>query len=338
MGRRTFSLLLTQAAYACFTLNGVKLTSKERFATQWSLLPTRDEGDLWYPPNEGCNRLPCGSYMNDITSTNRIQVHRDENLLIQAHIRNPWTRKEGVLKASLKYGQNPDFSHLPQGIEDLSDAINYREKDAKSPIVTLNFKLSKLNPRFNFNATIQVEFVTEGVLRTALPGDSAIEKLSPLPSVFYQCIDLEVTDGKEWTLGSNATVGFVSENSIGGGGEGFQPTPTHSIYKKVAAVIGTFALCGLIIAAIMLIMLCRKKPEPVSSEPIVPPVEQEPLPEPNEPTPPAQPEKEEEDPVIEIKFQDSQPPQPEAEEKQASMKGSEGRHFHFRYVEEGENE
>lgn len=331
-GRTTCALLLSQVASACFTLDGI-FVGEPRRPTTWLTESIRGGGDIWQPADHGCNQLPCGTFLNDETyDAVRVQVPADElGLKIKSHLRKVWDG--GQMIAQLKYGHSPNFAVTP-GFE--LGSVNV-PADADVQHV---YQTAVMSPAYNYNATIQIAYHTDGLVRATIPGNEAPDHTSVS---FYQCIDIEVVGGMTWPNGTEEIGPFEKaelDDEFGVQPPVVVPKVPVNTFLVVAVVFAVLLLIGLIIAAVLYVLLCKSeekpKEEPVVREQVIVKAEA-PVEEPIQaPKPvsvsPEQPQEEEEEVVTEFNYREETPPAA----KPIEAAGSEGRHFHFRYISEEE--
>jgi hypothetical protein len=214
------------------------------------------------------------------------------------------------------------------------------------------YKTIKPSPAFNSNATIQVAYHSDGLLRATMPGVEA--EPSKASTVFYQCIDVEITGGQDFPAGNFLHGLGPQEHSSPGFVDPVSGLPINNdvtvFWGPTEFAVAAVLLCFGIVCALLALMFTAKKlkgelapaDEPAfearlhAEEKII----QKPSP-PDKPETPPKPEPsgeedDEEDATAQVNFSDGESSKTSNKSistpKEAT--GSLGRHFHFRYVEE----
>lgn len=337
MRAAAFALLSSQVVDACFTLDGVIVGVPEpNKPEQWTKQSLREDGNVWDAGERGCNKLPCGSYLNDkVWDGPRIKVPADDaGIKIKAHLNQVW--EGGHFNSHLMYGNNPNFAKDKPF--DLAGIVVSPEGDPLHVYETI-----VIAPGYNHNATLQIEYVTQGRLPNDGPPGLEISLSNHTHVIYYQCIDIEVVDGQPFPDGT-VDLGVDWEETLppSRSRPPAAPLVKNNAFFLVAMLTGILAALFCCIAIILAIVLRKPKAE---KTPIVPDVEPEAIQVKAEPvvevtptpTPPEPKEEPEEEVVGHIQYKEvSKKEVVEELPKQDSIRGSEGRHFHFRYINDGE--
>lgn len=293
-------------------------------------------GNLWNPPEDGANRIPCGGKGN---AKNTILPREEENTVGVQFVSAGSTLRivgkltvrdiadgleQSYVDVQIKYGNSPNFQ-MNRG---------YRLGEPFAPTESGYFQLlapiptaEDADPAYNGNATIQVSYA---VSRN---------------KTYYQCIDVIITDGKPFPKGDYPW------------GKG--PDDTHvDVVDAVTGLVPEEDSGFLTALIILLVLICiaigiaiycifASKNNLPKDTPVPDPIEHQEVPkEPEKPAQPvaATPPKEDSDnePIGHVMYtpaEESDPtPQESSEQKSLDATGSQGRHFHFRYVEEDDDD
>lgn len=343
IGKVLLSSLAVQAL-GCITLE----------AANSNVLGLRQGGNFGDSPLLGCNRLGCSTDK----AGSRLQLKADDELVVQAMLHQNW--EGGQVKYELKYGNRPNFDTTPGFEIEQQDPHLIAEGSATKDLV----KRFNIEPAYNGNATIQISYVTAGLVVDAHPslGDDVKDFESPR-SVFVQCLDIEITSGGLQFPAGTFLNGFgPSENDDatnpkppyrGGGGNGgvnpvdprgTSPPPEEgSSFLIMAVLLSLLAVCLLV--GVAMCVKRNKGQEPVKSDPIVHDV----ISVPKAPSVSRKAEKTptpaedlESEVAVGIHYETDPDTPPKSRNSEAATPkleatGSMGRHFHFRYVEDDEN-
>jgi len=262
----------------------------------------REGGNVMQPPDPGNNIIMCGGILNDNPAyweVTRIGVKKDAQFKVVGEI-SP-ARQGATLIFSIIYGTNPIFAE-GQGL-----ALNPPEPWVVTANATsTRFVITRSIPvAYNYPATIQVEY-----------------RLSYNMS-WYQCIDINVTGGLAYPTGvtqidqgTNGTQVVLKRNTLF-----LQENPTLLTQFQIV-LITLCILLLLCICCLLTYLIChrrKQKPADLAEEPHMAD-EHRPLAKNGPPVAPEAPE---------------EVPPDEESEKEAEEAGTAGRHFHFRYVDEG---
>lgn len=320
MGRILLSVGLVNVCLACITIESLNSGSGG----------LRQGGNLADPAAAGCNRIGCGKYKTG----ERLKMAAEDMVSLQTKLHTIW--EGGQIKYEIKYGSNPDFDLTP-GFEIEADYPHYVASN--SPASGVWVKNFELNALYNGDATIQVSYVTDGVEVQGDDLDAGLtwSNFDNPKSIFHQCIDIEVTEGAAAFPATEGAKGIGPQEKAdidfaNAGGQVLNPPGANPFVPVlIVLLVLIFLFCGL--AAWLFHQKHQTKPVP-QSEPIVkkaPEAMPQPPQPPKEKTPTPTPE-EEEDAVGVVHYEDADEPAPKLE-----ATGSMGRHFHFRYVNEGED-
>lgn len=333
--------LLPQVVLSCLTIEGFH-DGKIVLPVTWESGSLRGGGDMYSPVDSGCNRISCGHWLNEGYHGTRIKVRHVENdngdvdtMTIKSVIQN--AHQGGQIQYAFKYGNEPSFANSPGfDLGKINIANNSLEREV--------YKTFALNPAFNHNLTIQVSFTVNanGEPEEAEPNQisfpSEAEQQDTVTRQYFQCIDVELVGGKDYPDGE-FPFGF-------GPGEETALTPTDGTDDfgdldkagSSAFVAITIILCILIAAFLgYAVYMCLTENDEIKPE-----IEQktedfEPLKHPDSLEKPATPPPEEsqsqkssKSAVGHITYADADPLPEELPTPAAT--GSQGRHFHFRYV------
>jgi len=298
-------------------------------------------GNIWNPPKKGGNRIPCGGKGNtaflpleedrlrvaagqQVRVVGKLTMPKDDEFLSSKQTDDAYTTS--FVELSIKYGDRPNFQ-MTRG---------HPLTPVWAPTESGAFQLLRNIPEaaLNRNATIQVSY-------------SISETVS-----FYQCVDVYVTGGVDrpagdfpWGIGPDDKSVDVPDCIRGDCGKVAEDGMKGSYIVMIILII-----LIAILAAVYVYFCCTRKPADL---PVTTPNEnQEPLEvekPPQEPArpktpPPASPPTEDSDnsPIGHVMYtpaEESDPtPQESSEQKSLDATGSQGRHFHFRYVEENDDD
>lgn len=293
-------------------------------------------GNIWNPPVQGGNRIACGGKGNtefmpsaearmkvvaggQVRIVGKLTMPSDAKIVVANAFPNPF------VEISIKYGDRPNFQ-MTRG---------FTLNPVWAPTETGFFQLLRNIPddALNNNATIQVAFNLNGTFG------------------FFQCIDIVVAEGKVFPAGDFPWGKGPDDLSVdvpGCLGGACGDVDKGGLTDAQIAIIVLCVLIAIVLAIFLYCCCCTKKTELPEDKPQQFPIEvEQPPKEPAKPvTPPAAtPPKEESDNgavghVIYIPAtEDSDPtPQESSEQKSLDATGSQGRHFHFRYVEEDDDD
>lgn len=303
----------------------------------------RVPGNIWSPPKKGGNRIPCGGKGNTAFvpgPDNRLGISAGQQIRIVGKLTMPAddTNLQGVpdlyqtpfVEVSIKYGNKPNYQ-MTRG---------FTMSPVWAPEESGYFQLIRNAPQdaLNNNATIQVAFHIS-------------EKVQ-----YFQCIDVWVMGGSRFPAGDFPWGKGPDDQSFD-----LDPCVTdcgiveEGVKGSTIAIIILAVLCGLVLAVIVF-FCCTGATKPVPVDDSVPPpqplkVPQEPAiiekPEPVKQVPPPEKSKsksEDSEPIGHVIYtpadvDESDPtPQESSEQKSLDATGSQGRHFHFRYVEEDDDD
>lgn len=298
-----------------------------------------DKGDAFAPAEAGCNILPCGFRSNSNLAPRRAQITTDEEFFVRTNLERTWAG--GYLKYEIKWGENPDFM-MTDGFELEADNRQNVPKDTANSNWVKGFFV---DPGYKGNATIQVSYVTDGQKKVTVPGVPAEEDGSEAVT-YIQCLNLEVVDGTplpkgggEYGLGPGEVDPTVPEPVAPTSDGGVTPAGGLSAFWLAFIVLAVLiVVCG---ALVGYLFATRKESEAPAFEPrvheptVAPPREPTPKEKTKTPTPMSQ-SAEEDEQIAVLHYTDPEPIIQSTPTPQLDATGSQGRHFHFRYVEEDE--
>lgn len=292
-------------------------------------------GNIWNPPKKGGNRIPCGGKGNTKflpTVEERMRVTAGENVRVVGKLTLPADLdyesnfySTPYVQLSIKYGDAPNFQ-MTRGFT--MDPI-------WAPKESGFFQLIRAvdTTAHNKNATVQVSY-----------------HVSPAKT-YYQCVDIWITGGSSFPDGDFPWGKGPDDYSVPvppcvGGDCGVTPceeTDTCGLKGVYIAIIILCVLIAIVVGVLVYLVITKKDPidDPADAKnvplPVVDPPEMPAKPEePKAETPPK--EESDHDPVGHVMYtpaEESDPtPQESSEQKSLDNTGSQGRHFHFRYVDE----
>jgi len=323
------ALCWLEVSLACFTITDVWVVSGDGMSQQPVMTGLRDGGDLYNPPHQGCNRIPCGLGTNTQPEPMRlaVSIQGGEKIGLKIQIQN--TTYSGVVGYGFRYGNNPQFLIGSYGFL-LSEPLPVA-KDTDQTSIPNTFTLS---PSFTANATLQVYF------NTTQPG---FENASD--SFFYQCLDLKLT-GKgplpNWApddFGPQQAAQY-QRDPTGKGACGNNDPACYPYVRQPHDLDWLWILIALAVlvclVAMCVVYFCVKKkpPKKAATPPPEPPppheVEAAPVVQQKEATPSTS----KHSAYAHFAFSDANDPPSKKDSGSTDRNtGSQGRHFHFHYEE-----
>jgi hypothetical protein len=164
------------------------------------------KGDIWGPPIKGSNRLPCGTESigdSDDFKGTPLSIDAGSQFGLRFGVSRPDDAETGTLRLQMKYGDFVSFAwdngwDIYNDLNEVSIDVDLRgpafakcEEGTNDDTVCGSGKWSlpaKGNGGYTGPAVLQVEFKPTKINEARQPEDQII---------FYQCIDLAVTNGDD---------------------------------------------------------------------------------------------------------------------------------------------